>query len=157
MTRLTLPTPFFAIGRELNEAENRMRKIFGPEFGLERFPLTEPVGWVPKVEILETDVELVLTAELPGLVKENIEIMFENEMLTIRGEKKEEKKEEKNGGTRYHMWERAYGEFIRTFTLPRTIEAARITAEMKDGVLTIHLPKTATPMVKGQKIEILTR
>jgi HSP20 family protein len=118
--------------------------------------MTEPVGWVPTVEVVETDAELVLTAELPGLEKENVEITFENEMLTIRGEKKEEKKEEKNGG-KYLMWERTYGEFVRTFTLPKTIEAAKIAAEMKNGVLTIHLPKTATPKVKGQKIEILAK
>lgn len=157
MTRLMLPAPFLTLNRELNQAENRLRKLFAPELGLEAFPMTEPVGWVPRVEIVETDAELVLTAELPGLVKENIEIMFENEVLTIRGEKKEEKKEEKNGGTKYHVWERTYGEFIRTFTLPKTIEAAKIVAEMKDGVLTIRLPKTATPKIKGQKIEILAK
>jgi HSP20 family protein len=151
-----LPAPFFTLGRELNQAENRLRKLFGPEFGLENFPMTEPVGWVPTVEVVETDAELVLTAELPGLEKENVEITFENEMLTIRGEKKEEKKEEKNGG-KYLMWERTYGEFVRTFTLPKTIEAAKIAAEMKNGVLTIHLPKTATPKVKGQKIEIAAK
>jgi HSP20 family protein len=149
-----LPAPFFKFGRELNETENRLRKLFGPEFGLEAFPMTEAVGWVPRVEILETDAELVLTAELPGLVKENVEITFENEMLTIRGEKREEKKEEKNGA-KLHIWERAYGEFVRTFTLPKSIETAKISAEMKDGVLTIHLPKSATPKIKGQKIEIL--
>ena len=157
MTRLMLPAPFLTLNRELNQAENRLRKLFGPEFGLDAFPITEPVGWVPRVEILETDAELVLTAELPGLVKENVEITFENEMLTIRGEKKEEKKEEKNGGAKYHVWERSYGEFIRTFTLPKTIEAEKIFAEMKDGVLTIHLPKSAVPKVKGQKIEILAK
>ena len=59
--------------------------------------------------------------------------------------------------SKYHVWERTYGEFIRTFTLPKTIEAAKIVAEMKDGVLTIHLPKTAAPKAKGQKIEILAK
>ena len=156
MTRLMLPAPFLTLGRELNQAENRLRRLFGPEFGLESFPMTEPVGWVPRVEIVETEAELVLTAELPGLVKENVEITFENEMLTIRGEKKEEK-EEKNGGAKYHLWERTYGEFIRTFTLPKTIEATKISAEMKDGVLIIRLPKTAVPKIKGQKIEILAK
>lgn len=154
MTRRMLPAPLFTLGREFQDAENRLRKIFGPEFGLENFPLTEPVGWVPKVEIVELEAELLLTAELPGLVKENVEITYENELLTIRGEKKEEKMEEKNGGAKYHVWERTYGEFIRTFALPKTIEAEKITAEMKNGVLKVHMPKAAEPLIKGKKIEV---
>lgn len=158
MTRIMLPAtmPMFAVGRELTEAQNRLRRFFGNEFGLEAFPFTEPVGWVPKVEILETDAELVFTAELPGMTKENIEISFEDELLTIRGEKKEEK-EEKNGGPKYHLWERTYGAFVRTFTLPQTIEPEKIVAEMKDGVLKIHMPKAPVTKAKGRKIEIAAK
>jgi HSP20 family protein len=146
--------------RELTEAQNRLRRFFGDEFGLEALPLTEPVGWVPKVEILENEKELVLTAELPGMVKDNIEITFENDLLTIQGEKKEEKEEktpEKNGGPRYHMWERTYGAFRRTFTLPRTVDTMKIAAEMKDGVLKIRMPKTEVAKATGHKIEILAK
>ena len=158
MTRLLpTPLPLFAMERQLSEAQNRLRRFFGNDFGLETFPLTEPVGWVPKVEIMETEKELILSAELPGMVKENIDISFEDELLTIQGEKKAEKEEEKgekNGGPRYHMWERSYGAFRRTFTLPKTIDPAKIAAEMKDGVLKIHMPKTAVAKDKGRKIEI---
>jgi HSP20 family protein len=161
MTRL-LPTrmPFFAMERELTEAQNRLRRFLGDEFGLENFPLTEPVGWVPKVEIVETEKELVLTAELPGMVKENIEITFENDLLTIQGEKKEEKEAkgpDKNGGPKYHLWERSYGAFRRTFTLPRTVDATKIAAEMKDGVLKISMLKTEAAKPKAHKIDILTK
>lgn len=159
MTRL-IPTPLFAMERELTEAQNRLRRLFGPEFALENIPLTEPVGWVPKVEILETEKELVFTAELPGMVKENIEITFENDVLTIQGEKKEEKEEklpEKNGGPRYHLWERTYGAFRRTFILPKTVDVTKIAAEMKNGVLKIQMPKTEIARVKGHKIEIVTK
>lgn len=161
MTRL-LPTrmPFFAMERELTEAQNRLRRFLGDEFGLENFPLTETVGWVPKVEIVETEKELVLTAELPGMVKENIEITFENDLLTIQGEKKEEKEEklpEQNGGPRYHLWERTYGAFRRTFTLPRTVDATKIAAEMKDGVLKIRMLKTEAAKPKAHKIDILAK
>ena len=165
MTRL-LPArmPLYAMERELNEAQNRLRRFFGDEFALEPFPLKEPVGWVPKVEIVEDEKELLLTAELPGMAKENVEITFEDDFLTIQGEKKEEKEEkeekkgEKNGGEfRFHMWERTYGAFRRTFTLPRTIDPAKIVAEMKDGVLKIHMPKTADVRVKGRKIDVVTR
>ena len=158
MTRL-LPArmPLFAMERELTEAQNRLRRFFGTDFDLEAFPFTEPVGWVPKVEIVETEKELVLTAELPGMVKENIDITFEDELLTIQGEKKAEKEEEKgekNGGPRYHMWERTYGAFRRTFTLPKTINPEKIVAEMKDGVLKIHMPKAPVAKMKGRKIEV---
>lgn len=159
MTRL-LPNPLFAMERELTEAQNRLRRFFGTEFGPEKFPMTEPVGWVPRVEILETDKELVLTAELPGMMKEDIEINFEDDLLTIQGEKKEEKEEkmpEKNGGPRYHMWERTYGAFRRTFTLPKTIDATKIVAEMKDGVLKVRMPKTEVEKVRGHKIDIAAR
>ncbi|HEX6313878.1 MAG TPA: hypothetical protein VFZ73_03430, partial [Gemmatimonadaceae bacterium] len=74
---LQKPIPFFTLGRELNEMQNRMRTLFGPDFMLE--PLTEPVGWVPKVEIMEMEKELVVTAELPGLNREDVEITFEDE------------------------------------------------------------------------------
>jgi HSP20 family protein len=159
MTRL-IPTPLFAMERELNEAQNRLRRIFGTEFGLENALLTEPVGWVPKVEIFETEKELVFTAELPGMVKENLEITFENDVLNIQGEKKEEKEEklpEKNGGPRYHLWERTYGAFRRTFILPKTVDVTMIVAEMKNGVLRIQMPKTEIVKPKGHKIEIVAK
>lgn len=155
-----LPAPLFAMERELTEARNRLRRFFGPEFGFEAFPMTEPVGWVPKVEIFETEKELVFTAELPGMLKENIEINFEDDLLTIQGEKKEEKEEkmpEKNGGPRYHLWERTYGAFRRTFTLPKTIDATKIVAEMKDGVLKIRMPKNEIAKTKGHKIDIVAK
>ena len=159
MTRL-IPTPLFNMERELTEAQNRLRRLFGPDFGFETLPMTEPVGWVPKVEILETEKELVFTAELPGMVKENLDINFENDVLTIQGEKKEEKEEkvpEKDGGPRYHLWERNYGAFRRTFILPKTVDVTKIVAEMKNGVLTIRMPKTEIAKAKGHKIEIVAK
>jgi len=151
--------PLFSMERELTEAQNRLRRFLGTEFDLEAFPFTEPVGWIPKVEIVETEKELMLTAELPGMVKENIDITFDNELLTIQGEKKAEKEEEKgkNGGPRYHLWERTYGSFRRTFTLPKSIDPEKIVAEMKDGVLKMHMPKTAVAKTGGRKIEIAAK
>ena len=154
---LPTPLPLFGMERELKEAQNRLRRVFGNDLGFETFPLTEPLGWVPKVEILETEKELLLTAELPGMERENVEITFEEDFLTIQGEKKEEKEEKengKNGEPRYHMWERTYGAFRRTFTMPRTIDTEKIVAEMKHGVLKIRMPKTAVAKAKGRKIEI---
>lgn len=155
---LPTPLPFFTVDRELTEAQNRLRRFLGKEFGFEPIPLMEPLGWIPKVEIIENELDLVLTAELPGMLQENVDITFENGLLTIAGEKKEEREEkqekEKNGSPRFHLWERAYGEFRRTFTLPQDIDPEKIVAQMKDGVLTITMPKTVLPKEKGRKIQI---
>jgi HSP20 family protein len=158
MTKLTLTRPmtlFPGVAREMEDMQNRLRRYFGEGFPLETLPVMEPVGWVPAVEISELPEELVLTAELPGMAKENVEVSFEDEVLTIRGEKREEKKE--NGDKKYHVWERTYGAFQRSFTLPRTIDAAKIAATFKDGVLTVRMPKTTEAKAKGRKIEVLAK
>jgi HSP20 family protein len=147
--------PFFpTVARELTQAENRLRRFFEGE--LDTFPIPETLGWVPAVEIVEKPEELILRAELPGMKEENVEVTFENELLTIRGEKKEEQAEEKKEeeGVRFHLWERTYGAFTRTFALPRTIDATKIVAEMKNGLLTIHLPKTAVAKKEVRKIAV---
>lgn len=155
MTKLTLPrttTLFPLVNREFDDMQNRLRRYFNEPFGVEKFSFTEPVGWMPAVEITENKDELLVTAELPGMKPEEVEVVFEDGMLVLRGEKKEEKfeKEEK----KYHMWERTYGSFQRAFTLPQTIDPAKIEAEFKDGVLKVHMPKTAMAKAKETKIEI---
>ena len=158
MNKLTLPRPmplFATVAREMEDAQNRLLRYFNEGFPLPT-PLTESVGWVPAVEIVENKDEMVLTAELPGMAKENLEVLFEDDVLTIRGEKKEEKREG-NGEKRIHVYERLYGAFQRTFTIPRTIDATKILAEFKDGVLTIKMPKTALAKTKSRKIEIAAK
>src|SRR6185436_18325369 len=94
--------------------------------------------WVPAVDIFENDKqELVLKAELPDMKREDIQVVFENSTLTLKGERKFESdiKEEK-----FHRVERAYGAFSRSFSLPPTVDATRIAAEYKNGVLTVTLP-----------------
>lgn len=107
------------------------------------------VAWTPAAELVETDDELVLTAELPGLTRDEIELEIEEDLVTIRGEKKVEREETK---PRYHVWERAYGKFARSLALPRPIDPDRAKAEFKHGVLTVHMPKTVE--AKAHKIEI---
>ena len=159
MTRITLPrtVPLFGnMSREMDEMTNRMRRFLKEPYALEPLPLAEPVGWIPAVEITENAEEIMVTAELPGMKAENLEVLFEDDVLTIRGEKKEEKKEEKDD-RKYHVWERAYGAFQRNFTLPRTIVGAKIMAEFKDGLLMVRLPKSAAATPNGRKIEISTK
>ena len=107
--------------------------------------------WMPAVSVSESSDELVLTAELPGLSADDISIDFENGVLTLRGEKTE-------AGTdgdedlRYHVRERTFGSFSRSFTLPRGVDGASIAATFDNGVLSVTLPKVAE--AKGRKIEI---
>ena len=137
---------------------SRMRRLFGEPF--DRFfgePFTAElfaptVGWTPVMEVAESASEFTVTAELPGMTRKDIEIDFQDGVLTIRGEK-EEKKEEKVNGRRYHVYERTYGAFERSFGVPLA-DPDRIKAEFADGVLTVHLPKLAEKELHGRKIEI---
>ncbi len=143
---------FAGVAREMDEMQNRLRRMFDEGFPAGMVP-TEPLGWMPVVEIVEKGDEIILSAELPGMTEENIEVFFEEDVLILRGEKKEEK-EEAADDRRYHVWERTYGAFRRAFALPPTVDPARIVAEFKNGVLTVHMPKTAKAKAKGQKIAI---
>ena len=105
--------------------------------------------WAPPVDVEETPDELVLTAEIPGLKREDMEIELEDGVLTIQGEKKEERK---NEGTQGLLYERRWGSFTRRFTLPRAVDANGITATYEQGILTVRVPKAEE--AKGRKIEI---
>jgi HSP20 family protein len=106
-------------------------------------------GWVPAVDVAETETELVLTAELPGMTEKDISITFENDVLTLRGEKSEETRENAKG---WYLMERSFGAIQRTFALPRAVDPNAITARFSNGVLTITLPKTQ--QARGRTIEI---
>jgi len=139
--------PGYAPWRELEEMSNRINRLF-EEGGNDGGAL-----WAPPVNVQETTEDLRLTAELPGVRPEDVEIDMENNVLSIRGEKREEIEEGQEGG-RVHVRERRYGAFQRMFTLPRTVKAEDIKATFKDGVLTVHMPKS--PEAKGRKIAIAT-
>ena len=107
-------------------------------------------AWTPPVDIYETDNhEVVLKAELPDMKREDITITFENQVLTVRGERKLDESIRRD---RYQRFERAYGRFSRSFTIPSTIDAARISASYKDGVLTVRLPQREE--AKPKQIEV---
>jgi HSP20 family protein len=110
-------------------------------------------GAVPTAEVAEKDNEFVVTVELPGIDQKNVDINITGNMLTIKGEKREEKEEEQKE-KHYHLSERRYGSFSRSFTIPETVAQDKITAAMKDGVLTLTLPKTEAATKPPRKIEI---
>jgi HSP20 family protein len=106
-------------------------------------------GWAPAVDLHEDRDHLVLRAELPGMKKENIDISLHGDVLTLSGERKEEKEYEK---AETYRSERFLGKFQRTFTLPVTVDANKGQASYKDGILTVHLPKSDE--AKPKQIEV---
>lgn len=104
--------------------------------------------WAPPIDIRETDDSLALFAELPGMKKKDVEISVENNVVTISGERQFEKETHEN----YHRIERAYGTFTRAFTLPTNVDANKVEATFKDGILRVVFPKTEES--KPRKIAI---
>ena len=116
------------------------------------FGFTAPSTWMPPVDIFQTgDHELVLKAELPDMTRDEIDITVENFVLTIKGEKKavSEVKDDQ-----YHHIERRYGTFSRSFSLPQTVDSNRVSAEYKNGVLTVRLPLREEARPRSIKVDV---
>jgi HSP20 family protein len=107
--------------------------------------------WAPAVDILETENELVLKADVPGVELEDIDIQIENGTLTVKGERKVEKDEKSKG---FHRMERSYGSFVRIFTVPDTVDSEHVKAGYESGVLTITLPKKEIAKPKAIKVQV---
>ncbi|MDZ7330814.1 MAG: Hsp20/alpha crystallin family protein [candidate division KSB1 bacterium] len=134
---------------EIDSFRREMDRMFDTFFGTSSEVAESTLAWYPSVDIKETKDDFVLTAEVPGINKDDIKISISENTLTIKGEKKEEKKEETEN---YHRLERRYGTFQRSFTLPTQVEDKKVKASYKDGVLTITLPKKEE--VKPKEIPI---
>ena len=115
---------------------------------------SEPVTtrpWAPPVDIMENDNELVLKADLPDIDLKDVDIQIEQGTLTLSGQRKFEKSEK---GAGYHRLERAYGEFVRCFSLPDTVDAEKVKADYQRGVLTVTLPKKEVAKPKTIKVQV---
>ncbi len=144
-------TPRWAITADFKNLQNQLNRFLEP-FG--RVTPDEDLvsgTWVPPVDVAETQEKILVRVEVPGMKQEDIQIEFENGLLTLKGERKLVK--EDNGLT-YHRVERAYGNFNRTFTLPRTVDPEKISASYRDGVLEIEVPKKEEAKPKQIKIEV---
>jgi HSP20 family protein len=118
------------------------------------FPFTSSLAdgkenWIPSVDILEKEGNIVLRAELPGMNEKEIELKVEGDTLILKGERKMESEDKKSD---YHRIERSYGSFTRSFRLPDTVDSEKIDADYKTGVLTITIPKK--PEVKPREIPV---
>jgi HSP20 family protein len=125
--------------RELESIQTRLNRVFSdwPYRANEESELSF-AAWAPAVDVQETDKEYVIKADLPEVKKEDVKVQFEDGVLTVEGERKLEKEEK---GTKYHKIERGYGKFVRRFATPTEVDGSRVSAEFKEGVLNVHLPK----------------
>jgi HSP20 family protein len=133
------------------------RPFFGPLFGREGRGVLEELwgrgsarGFAPSVDVSEDDAHFIVTAELPGIKREDVNVELEDDVLTIRGEKRRSEREEKKEKRRFV--ERSYGTFSRSFTLPANADPERIGAGFKDGVLTVTIGKR--PETKPRVVDI---
>lgn len=134
--------------RELASVEvDRLNRMFSELYG-ETFGR----GWMPAVDIFENnDHEVVIKAELPDMKREDIDVTVENGVLTLKGERKFEDEKRRDS---YHRIERQYGGFSRSFTLPNTVDASRISASYRDGVLTMRLPQREEARPRQIQVEL---
>ena len=112
---------------------------------------TSDVDWAPRVDIAETEKEFTIKAELPEVRKEDVKVNVEDGILTLMGERKQEKKEENK---KYHRIERFYGNFTRSFSLPDNVDESKIEASFKDGVLKLQIPKTEAAKPKAIEVSV---
>ncbi len=140
--------PLSALHRRLD----RMFDDFFGDFGLgPAGAITRTVDFVPRMDVSETEKEYTLTAELAGIDDKDVDITLQDNVLTVRGEKKVERDEKSE---RCSLMERSYGTFSRSVALPAEVQEDKIEASFKNGVLTVRLPKTEVQQPKAKKIEI---
>ena len=145
MTFLTRQNP-------LNDFRTLQNRFFEPFFG--RFSFLDDAmtssTWAPPVDVAEDAEKIHVKVEVPGMEEKDLKINYEDGLLTVSGERQFERREDRN----YHRIERAYGSFVRTFSLPRSIDSARITANYRNGVLEIEIPKKEEARPKQIEINV---
>jgi HSP20 family protein len=132
--------------RELEDVQTRLGRLLGERY-------EEPFfrGWVPAVDVQETDKEYAIKVDLPEVKKEDVKVEVADGAVTIQGERRQEKEEK---GKRFHRVERQYGQFMRRFALPGEVDAGKVQAEFKDGVLRVTLPKTAAAKARSVEVKV---
>jgi HSP20 family protein len=140
--------------KEFEEMEKRLSTLFGRPLRMPNGEKNEAITvaeWSPLVDITEDDKEYIVKAEIPEMKKEDIKINVYDDVLSISGERKYEKEEKDK---KYHRVERAYGSFMRSFTLPEDADGSKVNAEYKDGVLKVHLPKSEKAKPKAIEVKV---
>lgn len=140
-------TPKTFISQNMSVLPFEMFRSFAPTFD-RHWPFAT---WTPLCDIYETEKEIVLKMELPQMRKEDVHVTLENNVLTLRGERKFEEAVNREN---YHRIERKYGEFIRIFTLPAFVEGSKVVAEFKEGMLTVTLPKNKEALPRQIEVKV---
>jgi HSP20 family protein len=139
--------------KELEDMSTRLNRFFGP--ALPRRAGEEDgaffADWAPAIDVEETDKEYLIKADLPDVKKEEVKVGVKEGVLTVEGERKQEKEEK---GKKFHRIERSYGKFVRRLAVPTDVDEPKIAAEFKDGVLNVHLPKSATAKPRAIDVKI---
>ena len=137
--------------RDMVSLREKMNRLFEDVFtGRSEDRELTPSTWAPAVDIFETENDLIMTAEVPGINEKDIEIKIEDNTLTLKGERKFEKETKEEN---YHRLERSYGSFYRAFTLPNSVDVDKIHAEHENGILKITMPKRHE--LKPRNVKIL--
>jgi HSP20 family protein len=144
---LLTPEPIFTLQQRLNRL---FEETFRPFVFLGEEPMSI-AAWSPSCDIYETDNEIVVKAEIPGVKKEDVKVSLQDGLLTISGERKFEEETKKEN---YLRVERGYGSFTRSFTLPSSVDAKKIGAEFKDGMLEVKLQKSEEAKPKEVEIKV---
>jgi len=136
--------------REIENMFDRYTRAVGwPRSGSQEIMTTG--DWSPRVDIAENDKEFVIKAEIPEVNKEDVKVSVDNGVLTIQGERKQEKEEK---GKKFHRVERYYGSFTRSFTLPENVDESKVKASFKDGMLNLNIPKTEKDKPKAIEVKV---
>jgi HSP20 family protein len=144
-------TRWAAQNQDMKSLQTQLNRLFEP---FARFSVGDEDlvsgAWVPPVDVAETQDKILVRAEVPGLKQDDIQIEFENGLLTLKGERHLRKDE----SVTWHRVERTYGNFSRTFTLPRTVDAERIAATYREGILEIEVPKREEAKPKQIRVTV---
>lgn len=139
--------------QELEDVSNRLNRFFGapPQRPSEAKDAMTAFDWAPTVDVAESVEEFHIKADLAGVPKENVKVSVHAGVLRIEGERRQDKDEK---GKRWHRVERSYGSFLRTFTLPENVDEGRVSAEFKDGLLSVRIPKAEKAKPKAIDIKV---
>jgi HSP20 family protein len=147
---MAMMTRFEGPFRDIARLQEEMARLFEERRG-GGFPGGESVGWTPACDIYEDEDSVTLRFELAGVDPKDVEVRFENGVLTLRGDRKLEKEETR---ANYHRVELSYGTFTRSFSLPGTVDAEKIRAESRNGVLTVTLPKRSEAKARSIQVKV---
>jgi HSP20 family protein len=130
----------------------RLNRLFGQPLGIRTGGENEAFAdWAPAIDVQETDAEYLVKADLPAVKREDVKVTVEDGILAVEGERQQEKEEK---GKKFHRIERSYGKFVRRLAVPSDVDQAKVAAEFKEGVLNVHLPKSAAAKPRTVDVKV---